>query len=153
MPSAKSWLRSDPVNDLGVICLTAEARAGNTNRKGDVAPLQTREDPIADQVITRCPKSHKRALSELIPIEDPNQEALMCRSLVIVFSAVLVIAVIGSLSPAVAARYCLQGRHFGYPGNCGFSTYHQCRAAAAGTSSYCGVNPHYAFARRRPAHH
>jgi hypothetical protein len=92
-------------------------------------------------------------LSELILIEDLSQEALMCRSLVTAFAAMLIMAIVGSLSPAVAARYCLQGRHFGYPGNCEFSTYHQCRAAAAGTSSYCGVNPHYAFARRRAAAH
>lgn len=76
----------------------------------------------------------------------------MCRSLVTALSAILVVAVLGSLSPVVAARYCLQGRHWGHPGNCQFSTMQQCRAAASGTSAFCGVNPRYAFAHRRPAH-
>ncbi|WP_008556764.1 DUF3551 domain-containing protein [Bradyrhizobium sp. CCGE-LA001] len=43
-------------------------------------------------------------------------------------------------------RYCLQGRIWGYPGNCQFATYEQCLASASGTNSYCGVNPGYAFA-------
>ena len=59
--------------------------------------------------------------------------------------------VLGSLLPAVAARYCLQGRTWGYPGNCEFSTYEQCKAAASGTDSYCGVDPHHAVARQRPS--
>jgi len=75
----------------------------------------------------------------------------MHRSLITALCAILVLAIVGSFSPAVAARYCLQGRHFGYPGNCEFATMHQCKAAAAGTASFCGVNPHYAFARRHPA--
>jgi len=44
--------------------------------------------------------------------------------------------------------YCLQGRIWGYPGNCQFSTYDQCSAAASGTDAYCDVNPQYLFARR-----
>ena len=46
-------------------------------------------------------------------------------------------------------RYCLQGRSWGYPGNCQFSTYQQCMATASGTDAYCGINPMYAFARQR----
>jgi Protein of unknown function (DUF3551) len=77
----------------------------------------------------------------------------MLRSLITVLSAIAVVAIVGALSPAAAAaRYCLQGRHFGYPGNCQFSTLQQCRAAASGTASHCGVNPRYAFARQRPVH-
>ena len=45
--------------------------------------------------------------------------------------------------------YCLQGRAYGYPGNCQYSSYAQCMATARGTFSSCGVNPHYAFARQR----
>jgi hypothetical protein len=45
--------------------------------------------------------------------------------------------------------YCLQGRDWGYPGNCQFSSYAQCMATASGTFSYCGINPHYAFALQR----
>jgi hypothetical protein len=46
-------------------------------------------------------------------------------------------------------RYCLQGRSWGYPGNCQFSTYRQCMATASGTFSTCGINPAYAYARDR----
>jgi len=74
----------------------------------------------------------------------------MCR-LFTFASVIVVLATIASLSPAVAARYCLQGRNWGYPGNCQFSTMAQCRATASGTGASCGVNPRYAFARQRPA--
>ena len=50
---------------------------------------------------------------------------------------------------SVPNSYCLQGRDYGYPGNCQYSSYAQCMATARGTFSYCGVNPHYAFARQR----
>jgi hypothetical protein len=57
------------------------------------------------------------------------------------------------VSPAPYANapdsYCLQGRDWGYPGNCQFSSYAQCMATASGTFSYCGINPHYAFALQR----
>jgi hypothetical protein len=46
-------------------------------------------------------------------------------------------------------RYCLQGRSWGYPGNCQFSTYRQCMATASGTFATCGINPAYAYARQR----
>ncbi|WP_426440250.1 DUF3551 domain-containing protein [Bradyrhizobium genosp. P] len=46
------------------------------------------------------------------------------------------------------SRYCLQGRIWGYPGNCDFATYAQCAASASGTDAYCGINPQFAFARR-----
>ncbi|MCP3465900.1 DUF3551 domain-containing protein [Bradyrhizobium sp. CCGUVB23] len=42
-------------------------------------------------------------------------------------------------------RYCLQGRRWGYPGNCPFATYSQCMATASGTIDACGLNPTYAF--------
>jgi hypothetical protein len=42
--------------------------------------------------------------------------------------------------------YCLQGRDYGYPGLCQFTSYGQCEATASGTFSYCGINPRFAFA-------
>jgi Protein of unknown function (DUF3551) len=50
---------------------------------------------------------------------------------------------------SVPNSYCLQGRIWGYPGNCQFSSYAQCMATASGTDAYCGINPHYAFALQR----
>ena len=59
---------------------------------------------------------------------------------------------VGSISPAPAGTvqdtYCLQGRPWGYPGNCQFSSYAQCMATASGTASYCGINPQYLFAHQ-----
>ena len=52
----------------------------------------------------------------------------------------------GYIAPSVPVRYCLQGRIWGYPGNCQFATYEQCMATASGTSAYCGIDPSYAFA-------
>jgi len=64
-----------------------------------------------------------------------------------------VLTVAGSVTPAAAEaiqdQYCLQGRQWGYPGNCLFSTYQQCMATASGTGSYCGINPMRAFAHQR----
>jgi len=41
--------------------------------------------------------------------------------------------------------YCLQGRDYGYPGLCRYTSYQQCQASASGTFSYCGVNPRFAY--------
>ena len=63
------------------------------------------------------------------------------------------LTVAGSVTPASAEaiqdQYCLQGRSWGYPGNCEFSTYQQCMATASGTNAYCGINPMRAFALQR----
>ncbi|MDA9481390.1 hypothetical protein XI07_05075 [Bradyrhizobium sp. CCBAU 11445] len=53
----------------------------------------------------------------------------------------------GYIPPAPQDLYCLQGRSWGYPGNCQFSSYNQCMATASGTYAYCGINPMHAFAR------
>lgn len=73
------------------------------------------------------------------------------RLLFATFSACAFVAGLASLSPAEAAqdRYCLQGRIWGYPGNCQFTTYQQCLASASGTDAGCGINPAYAYARQR----
>jgi hypothetical protein len=70
-----------------------------------------------------------------------------------VLATIPALTTVGSISPAPAEaiqdRYCLQGRPWGYPGNCQFSSYAQCMATASGTEAYCGINPQYAFARQR----
>ena len=72
----------------------------------------------------------------------------MRRFLLVSFAALTVLSAAGTNS-ASAARYCLQGRQWGYPGNCQFSSYGQCLATASGTNAYCGVNPRHAYARQR----
>jgi len=73
----------------------------------------------------------------------------MRRLLFTPLSAILLLATIGSLSPAAAARYCLQGGSWGFPGNCQFSSLRECQATASGTNASCGRNPRYAYARQR----
>ena len=69
------------------------------------------------------------------------------RTLYCLLAAVLL--TIGAAFPAAAQdRYCLQGRIWGYPGNCQFASYRQCMASASGTNAYCGINPRYAYDRR-----
>lgn len=71
-----------------------------------------------------------------------------------ILATVSALTVVGSISPAPAREaiqdtYCLQGRQWGYPGNCLFSSYEQCMATASGTDAYCGINPRAAFAQQR----
>jgi hypothetical protein len=66
-----------------------------------------------------------------------------------VLATVSILTSAGSISSAAAQdRFCLQGRQWGYPGNCQFSSYGQCMATASGTDAYCGVNPMAAYARQ-----
>src|ERR1700761_7181858 len=48
-----------------------------------------------------------------------------------------------TLAPTVASAhdypYCLQGRRWGYPGNCQFESFQQCRVTASGTQDDCGI--------------
>ncbi|MGY4624502.1 hypothetical protein ACVWY3_002258 [Bradyrhizobium sp. USDA 4486] len=84
----------------------------------------------------------------------------MTRLLLTIVSAGSILVSAGSISPTTARQYrqgyiaqsgpgdlyCLQGRIWGYPGNCQFATYEQCTATASGTNAYCGINPRHAFA-------
>jgi Protein of unknown function (DUF3551) len=84
----------------------------------------------------------------------------MCRLSLIVATVTLILA--GSASAGhrakfwgpvdeayLPSRYCLQGKDWGYPGLCQFSTYQECLATASGTFSYCGINPQYAFSQQQ----
>src|SRR5580693_10201492 len=74
----------------------------------------------------------------------PNMRSLIFATL----AASTILA--GGVSPAAAYdyAYCLQGRTWGYPGNCEFTSYQQCLASASGTGAYCGINPRVAFAQQ-----
>jgi hypothetical protein len=80
------------------------------------------------------------------PQEEETMRHLSATLLLVVSVAML------TSTPSTALiqdRYCLQGRSWGYPGNCQFSTYQQCMATASGTDAYCGINPMHAFARQQ----
>jgi hypothetical protein len=72
----------------------------------------------------------------------------------LLFVGLSTFALLGAVEPSSASadHYCLQGPHWGYPGNCQFSSYKQCMASASGTHAHCGVNPHYAHHRRAQGH-
>jgi Protein of unknown function (DUF3551) len=65
----------------------------------------------------------------------------------------------GSLAHAASEeyRYCLQGEEFAGGGDCSFTGYQQCQAAASGRMATCGANLQYSAvmvtARTRPRHH
>jgi hypothetical protein len=64
-----------------------------------------------------------------------------------IIGAAIFAAVVFSVAPATARDYpyCLQGRDYGYPGLCRFTSYEQCEASASGTFSYCDINPRFAY--------
>lgn len=67
--------------------------------------------------------------------------------------AALSVSVLATIGPVPASasqdRYCLQGRQWGFPGNCQFATRHQCMASASGRNATCGLNPRYASGHQR----
>jgi hypothetical protein len=111
-------------------------------------------------VLIYCADFPRRSHRKLIAISEPkvvngglafndHGEVLM-RSYLFALTAAIALSGVGIISPAAAQDYpwCLQGRDWGYPGNCQFSFYWQCEATASGTFSYCGINPRFAYARQ-----
>jgi hypothetical protein len=76
----------------------------------------------------------------------------MRRTILSLASFATLIAASLSAAQAGSDRYCLQGRSWGYPGNCQFASYEQCAATASGTAAYCGINPRYAYSQQRYAY-
>jgi Protein of unknown function (DUF3551) len=66
-------------------------------------------------------------------------------------------ATMAGAAPAAAydSPYCLQGRDWGLPGDCSYTSYQACLATASGRGLTCGVNPRVAFgvARQDPRRH
>jgi len=60
-------------------------------------------------------------------------------------------ATLGGSVPAAARDYpyCLTGGGYGYPGDCAYSSYAQCRASASGRRVDCNLNPRVAFREPR----
>lgn len=42
-------------------------------------------------------------------------------------------------------RYCLTTPNYGYPGDCSYDSYAQCRASASGRYADCNLNPRLLF--------
>jgi hypothetical protein len=79
-----------------------------------------------------------------------HKEAQVHLSVPTLTSLAMLVILVSSVAAEAAAtdRYCLRGRHSGFPGNCQFATRAQCQAAASGTNAYCGINPRYAASSR-----
>jgi hypothetical protein len=69
----------------------------------------------------------------------------------VLLAGLSVVGLLVTATPGFAAesRYCLQGKDWGYLGDCQFSTYDQCMASASGTAACCGINPAYGYAHRQ----
>jgi hypothetical protein len=71
------------------------------------------------------------------------------RSLIIAIAAAssLGAALATSSAPASAAEfpYCMQGKDAGFPGDCQYRSYAECKATASGRGDDCAINPRYAY--------
>ena len=72
----------------------------------------------------------------------------MCKSIAAAaFVAIMLTALSASAQPndPYDYPYCLQGKEYGLPGLCQFTSYEQCQVTARATTSYCGVNPRFVY--------
>jgi hypothetical protein len=84
----------------------------------------------------------ERRLTQITTGVWPMRRSLSIFILASVFSLTAAGSILSaSAVEAIQDNYCLQGRTWGYPGNCQFSTYEQCMASASGTDASCGINP------------
>ena len=78
------------------------------------------------------------------------------RLAMLVISAALAVAATMTAGAGPAAAfdypYCIQGRGWGVPGDCSYSSYAQCMASASGRAVSCNINPRVAFGQSRPRH-
>ena len=78
---------------------------------------------------------------------------LICRptGAAIALASAIVAGGLFSAAPAEARDYpyCLTSPGYGYPGDCSYATYNQCRVAASGRQADCSVNPRVSFREPR----
>lgn len=74
------------------------------------------------------------------------------RAAVLAGAAIVATTGLFAASPAQARDYpyCLTSPGYGYPGECSYASYSQCRASTSGRLADCIVNPRVAF--REPRH-
>lgn len=74
------------------------------------------------------------------------------RSLIIALAAVAGLGTAATTSaPAAAAEfpYCMQGKDAGFPGDCQYRSYAECKATASGRGEDCAINPRFAYNRQQ----
>ncbi|MBN8992226.1 MAG: DUF3551 domain-containing protein [Rhizobiales bacterium] len=76
------------------------------------------------------------------------------RNAMVAILALSAAAAVTAANPTPAAAYdypyCAQGRSVGIPGECAYSNYAQCVAAASGRGLSCNVNPRAALNQYPP---
>jgi hypothetical protein len=74
------------------------------------------------------------------------------RNLVFALAAISAFGTVAAASSPAAARefpYCMQGKDAGYPGDCQYRSYAECKASASGRGEDCAINPRYAENRQQ----
>ncbi|WP_456779678.1 DUF3551 domain-containing protein [Bradyrhizobium sp. USDA 3315] len=133
-----------------------------TNKRNSTESLTTASGTLS----RRTPGSGSDMLSTMTPapqITHPSRSAARTRVRFlrdILFASLLAITSATIVAPSFARtnmdrvgadgqsapdRYCLQGPPRGWPGECEYSTYQQCKATASGVGGLCVENPEYLF--------
>lgn len=67
----------------------------------------------------------------------------------LILSAMIALGAASALDATPASArdypYCAQGRGFGIPGDCSYTSFEQCQASASGRNLSCNINPRVAF--------
>jgi hypothetical protein len=74
------------------------------------------------------------------------------RTLIIALAAVSAFGAAAAVSSPVKAQeyaYCMQGKDAGFPGDCQYRSYAECKASASGRGEDCAINPRSAYNRQR----
>ena len=90
-------------------------------------------------------------LKRMVSILGPTWRRQM-RNLVIALAAVSALGTASAVSSPAAARefpYCMQGKDAGFPGDCQYSSYAECKASASGRGEDCAINPRFAYSRQQ----
>jgi hypothetical protein len=73
------------------------------------------------------------------------------RNLIIALAAVSAFGITATNSSPAKAReypYCMQGKDAGFPGDCQYRSYAECKASASGRGEDCAINPRFAYSRQ-----
>jgi hypothetical protein len=74
------------------------------------------------------------------------------RNLIFALAAVSALGTaVGGSSPIHAREfpYCMQGKDAGYPGDCQYRSYAECKATASGRAEDCAINPRFAYGSQK----
>jgi hypothetical protein len=73
------------------------------------------------------------------------------RNLIIALAAVSAFGITATISSPAKSReypYCMQGKDAGFPGDCQYRSYAECKASASGRGEDCAINPRFTYNRQ-----